>query len=261
MKAFSNWENTMKKMPGLTQRHALGITAITIVIVYIIWNIRELNFILYPHQLFNTYVHESGHALAALLTGGQVGSFSVSFDTSGVTRSSGGWRWLILPAGYLGSGLFGSLLFYTINRFHGLINSIAVALGVAMASFTVLFSGGDILALVIGVGMGMALLALGLKSHPFFSMLLLNILAVSTALTACFDLRYLMSATDASNGIVMNDVAAFSRTITPLIPPIVIAILWAGIALIMFGMALYYGAWKVLREEIEASYANLSNKR
>jgi hypothetical protein len=247
-------------MPELSQRHALGITAIAIVIVYILWNIPQLDFILYPLRLFNTYVHESGHALAALLTGGDVGNFSVSFDTSGVTQTAGGWRWLILPAGYLGSGLFGSALFFMVNRFPGLINSLAVALGVALASFTVIFSR-DPLALAIGVFMGMLLLGMGLKAHPFFTMLLLNVLAVSTALNAFFDLRYLIGATDASNGIVLNDVAAFSRNVTPLIPPVVIAVLWAGIALIMFAMALYYGAWKPLRKEIEMSYANLAAKR
>ena len=251
----------MKNLPELNQRHALGISAITLVIVYILWNIPQLSFILYPLSLFNTYVHESGHALAALLTGGNVGSFSVSFDTSGVTQTAGGWRWLILPAGYLGSGFFGSLLFYTVNRFPKLINSIAVALGVAMAAFTVIFSGGDFLALLIGVGMGMALLALGLKAHPFFTMLLLNVLAVSTALNAFFDLRYIMSATDASNGDVLNDVAAFSRNVTPLIPPVVIAVIWAGIAVLMFAMALYYGAWKPLRSEIEASYETIVRRK
>lgn len=250
----------MTKMPELTQRHALGISAITIVIVYIIWNIPQLSFILYPLSLFNTYVHESGHAIAALLTGGDVGNFSVSFDTSGVTQTAGGWRWLILPAGYLGSGLFGSLLFYTVNRFPRLINSISVALGVAMAAFTVIFSR-DPLALMIGVFMGMGLLGLGLKSHPFFTMLLLNVLAVSTALNAFFDLRYLMGATDASNGPVLNDVASFARNVTPFIPPFLIALLWAGIALIMFALALYYGAWKPLQKEIEMSYANLTRKK
>lgn len=250
----------MKNLPQLNQRHALLITAITIVIVYVIWNIPQLNFLLYPLVLFNTFVHESGHAIAALLTGGDVHNFSVSFDTSGLTTTAGGWRWLILPAGYLGAAFFGSLLFYTVNRFPKLINSIAVSLGVAMAAFTVLFSR-DLLALSIGVFMGMLLMALGLKAHPFFTMLILNVLAVSTALNAFFDLRYLIFVTDASNGEVMNDVAAFSRSVTPFLPPIVIAITWAAISLVSFGMALYYGVWKPLRSEIDSSYESIMRRK
>lgn len=250
----------MKTMPQLNQRHALAITAITILIVYIIWNIPQLDFLLYPLVLFNTYVHESGHALAALLTGGDVHNFSVAFDTSGLTTTAGGWRWLILPAGYLGAAFFGSLLFYTVNRFPKLISSIAVSLGVAMAAFTVLFSR-DLLALSIGVFMGMLLMALGLKAHPFFTMLILNILGVSTALNAFFDLRYLIFVSDASNGQVMNDVAAFAQNVTPFVPPLVIAITWAAIAVLMFAIAVYYGVWKPLRSEIDSSYESIMRRK
>ena len=41
--------------------------------------------LLYPLRLFITFVHESGHALAFTLTGGDVQSLAVHPDTSGVT--------------------------------------------------------------------------------------------------------------------------------------------------------------------------------
>ena len=49
-----------------------------------------------------TLVHELSHGLAALLTGGRFVQFTITPDASGLATSAGGWRWLIIPAGYLG---------------------------------------------------------------------------------------------------------------------------------------------------------------
>src|ERR1044071_2305533 len=63
----------------------------------------------YPFQLFVTFIHEGGHALAAVLTGNSVQSLSVAIDTSGLTETitpaEGSFfsRMLISSAGYLGA--------------------------------------------------------------------------------------------------------------------------------------------------------------
>lgn len=243
--------------PKNYRRRALSMTAIAMVLVYIIWNIPALDFVLYPLQLFTTFIHEAGHALATLITGGDVVNFSIALDGSGVTTRRGGADWLIGPAGYLGAALFGSILFFTVNRFPRLTNPISIGLGVGIALFTIFFSGGSLIALLIGVGMGMAMMALGLRAHPIITMLVLNILAVSTALEAFLDLQYLVFVIDASNGSIPNDAVQFSQRVTPFIPASMVAVTWAAIAIIMFGMALYYGAWQPLRGEINSSYNTL----
>ncbi|MEO1516347.1 MAG: M50 family metallopeptidase [Bacteroidota bacterium] len=68
--------------------------------------------ILYPITLFVTFLHEFGHALGALLTGGQVINVQINEDGSGFMRSSGGSAAIILMGGYLGSAILGNLLFY-----------------------------------------------------------------------------------------------------------------------------------------------------
>lgn len=246
--------------PKNHRRQALLMTTIAMVVVYILWNIPFLATVLYPLKLFTTYVHEAGHALATILTGGQVVSFSVAFDGSGLVSRRGGTDWIIGPAGYLGAALFGSLLFYVINRFPRLVNPIAIGLGIALAVFTVFFAFGNLLALLLGVGFGMVLMAVGLRAHPIITMLMLNVLAVSTALEAFFDLRYLIFVIDASNGDIPNDAVQFSQRVTPFIPPSVIAITWAGIAIIMFNLALYYGAWRPLRSEIDDTYNTIMRR-
>lgn len=246
--------------PRNYRRQSLGMTAVAMVVVYILWNIPALDVVLYPIQLFTTYVHEASHAVATLITGGTVGSFSVALNTSGVTSSLGGIRWLILPAGYLGTALFGSVMFYVVNRFPHLTNPISVGIGLSMAIFTILFSGGNLLALLLGVGFGMLLMAIGLRANPMITMVTINILAVSCALDAFFSLRYLIFVSDASNGRVVNDAMAFSREVTPFISASITAFTWAGIAIVMFAMAFYYGVWKQLGREITDSYHSITNR-
>lgn len=65
---------------------------------------------LLPLKLLVVTFHELGHALAALLTGGEVLEVVVRWDESGHTLTSGGSRLLILSGGYLGSTLWGLLI-------------------------------------------------------------------------------------------------------------------------------------------------------
>ncbi|MEO1288867.1 MAG: hypothetical protein AAFV93_13960, partial [Chloroflexota bacterium] len=101
----------------------------------------------------------------------------------------------------------------------------------------------------------------GVRAHPIITMLVLNVLAISTALEAFFDLQYLILVIGASNGDIPNDAVQFSQRVTPFISPSVIALTWAGIAILMFGMAIYYGAWKPLNREINDTYVNITGSK
>jgi Peptidase M50B-like len=71
------------------------------------------NYLVYPLQLFATFIHEGSHVLAAVLTGSSVESLTVSPDTSGVVWSQpSGWfsQLFISCAGYLGTTAFGTFL-------------------------------------------------------------------------------------------------------------------------------------------------------
>ncbi len=66
--------------------------------------------IIYPFLIFSTFIHETSHGLAAVLTGGEVESLIVRMNGSGTTYTRGGMRFLVSSAGYLGTTLFGALL-------------------------------------------------------------------------------------------------------------------------------------------------------
>lgn len=211
-------------------------------IVYLLWNIDALDFIVYPLRLFVTFVHEAGHSGMALLTGGKVIGFSVSGDGSGLATTAGGSRALILPAGYLGAAFFGAILFYTVNSFRR-PRTIAIIIGVILLFFTVSFASvspsGEYFAMVVGVGMGLLLLGMGWKLNRSVNLLILNVLAIMTSLNAVLDLVSLVDHADICTRDVCNDAAAFSEEVAGL-PAEVWAFIWAGIAVMMVGVAVYY---------------------
>src|SRR5918998_3772208 len=114
-------------------------TALTLAL----WFIPFASVLTYPFRLFVTFIHEGGHALAAVLTGNSVQSLSVSFDTSGLTETlvaPGGFfsRFFISSAGYLGAIAFGALLLWLIrHRFKARVLLAGSAL--LIAALTVVF--------------------------------------------------------------------------------------------------------------------------
>jgi len=68
--------------------------------------------ILYPVTLLVTFLHELGHGLGTIITGGKVLEINIESNGAGVTMSQGGWRGVILMGGYIGSALLGNILFY-----------------------------------------------------------------------------------------------------------------------------------------------------
>src|SRR5580704_12259044 len=103
------------KDPELTVRPAAtksGLNALLIAcgLTVLIAYLPMASIALYPIRLFVTFVHESSHALTAILTGGRVSEIVIHPDASGFTLTSGGFEPAIASAGYLGATAFGALL-------------------------------------------------------------------------------------------------------------------------------------------------------
>ena len=229
------------------RRRALLIACIAGVIVFVLWNIPQISqAILYPFHLFVTYVHEAGHGTMALLTGGHFLGFEIFADGSGQALTAGGSRLLILPAGYLGAALFGAVLFYLTNtgRYS---RSISIALGIGLLIFSIIFGRFSITAFVVGAAFAAVLIVIGWKASRDINILVLNILAILTALNAVLDLFFLVNNSTAALGDVRNDAAAFSAGVFPLIPGAVWALLWALLAITMLGLAIWFSVIHPMR--------------
>src|SRR5437762_7411140 len=84
-----------------------------------LWFVPFAEILSYPFRIFVTFIHEGGHALAALATGNSVQSLSVAMNASGETYTTQGGMFaqmLVASAGYLGSMAFGALLLVLIRK-------------------------------------------------------------------------------------------------------------------------------------------------
>ncbi|MBK8026701.1 MAG: M50 family metallopeptidase [Chloroflexi bacterium] len=224
---------------ALFRQRALVTALAAAVIIFIVWNIPALSGVLYPFRLFVTFVHETGHGLAALISGGHFEGFVIQQNGGGFALTSGGTRALILPAGYLGAALFGAVVFYLTNTLP-YPRSISLGLAVLLGLVTFLYTDLLSLAFLVGLGMAAVLVLLWRYADRGVNMLALNLLAILTGLNAVLDLVSLTGNAHISAGPLRNDAAAFSAEIAPLVPATVWALLWAAIAIILVGGAIYF---------------------
>jgi hypothetical protein len=203
----------------------------------------------YPFKLFVTFIHEGGHALAAVLTGNSVRSLSVNIDTSGLTETlvaPGGLfsQLFISSAGYLAAISFGALLLWLVRH---RVKARAVLAGSALviAGLTAVFGFFVPLTnfslqpftvaagLAISVGLLAAAKYLPLRAANF----LVGFLAVQCVLNAIFDLKDLALISLTSNARTdAGNMAAATH-----VPAIIWAMVWAvaGFLIVSFALRAY----------------------
>lgn len=154
-------------------------------LAWFFWN----SILLAPLRVLVVVFHEAGHALAALLTGGSVVSITVGPNEGGRTMTMGGWRFLILNGGYLGSLATGLALLGLVRkpgRGRLVLGGLAVLLwGAALLWFRPVFSFGFAYALAAGLGLGL----LAAKGPEPMLETLARFLGVFSVLYALFDIR------------------------------------------------------------------------
>lgn len=216
-------------------------------VVYFLWNSEELSVLLAPLRLLVTFIHETGHALMAIATGGELSEFVVSPNGAGFVRINGGNPALIAPAGYLGAALFGAWLFVANNRLRS-PQALAYLLGAAAVVFSGLLfyfdqlaatpwrGEGSGLAILIGVGAGGALLLLGWVAPARLVRWLLLLVAMCCSLEALLDISAIAQDA-ASESMPGSDMHQFAR-ITNMLDARSWALIWLAIALAIFALAL-----------------------
>ena len=108
----------------------------------VLWFIPYAEILTYPFRIFVTFIHEGGHAIAALLTGNSVASLSVAPNASGETYTTYGGLFsqtLISSAGYIGAMSFGALLLVLIRKAIQ-ARIVLLASGVLIFALTMIFS-------------------------------------------------------------------------------------------------------------------------
>jgi hypothetical protein len=88
--------------------------------------------LLYPIIWLVAFLHETGHALFALASGGEVLSLQINPNGSGLTTTRGGSVSLILLGGYVGSAILGNILLYVGFKRHSWSQTALLSLAVLM---------------------------------------------------------------------------------------------------------------------------------
>lgn len=199
----------------------------------------------YPFRLMTTLVHELGHGLAALLTGGEFLRFVVFPDGSGLAYTAGGLRLLIIPAGYVGVALAGAALI-ALGRGARSSRIALGALGAALALLTLRYALptllsaqllGGLLTLLAGVGLGALLLLAAWRAGGAWSLFMLNLIAFHLGLSAFGDLWMLFGITTTAGLGSRSDATSMAEL--TLIPAPIWAVLWALLAAAILGWTLW----------------------
>lgn len=215
----------------------------------LLWFIPFAELLTYPFRIFVTFIHEGGHALAALLTGNSVGSLSVAMDGSGETYATSGGvgsQLFIASAGYLGSMSFGALLLILIRKAVSarlilfgsaiLISILTLIFGVLKPIFGYGALTGVPFTLAAGVFLTLALLAVTTLAGRRVATFSVSLLAVQCILNAILDLKTVLFLSSPFAAQVPTDAVTMSRATG--LPALLWAIIWIGLAVVILMLAL-----------------------
>lgn len=142
--------------------------------------------LVYPVKIFVVFLHETSHALVALLSGGKVLNLEFDMLEGGSTFTEGGNRFLVLNAGYVGSMIWGGLILIIASRTN-LDRALTVIIGFVLCVVTFLYVKNSF-AEIFGYIAGLVAMIAGLTTGSIFCEALLIHIGVTSCCYALFDI-------------------------------------------------------------------------
>jgi len=216
-----------------------------------LWFIPFAEILSYPFRIFVTFIHEGGHAIAALLTGNSVQSLSVAMNASGETYTTQGGlfsQMLVSSAGYLGAMTYGALLLVLIRRSVAarivLLGSAVVVLALTTIFGVVkpIFAGtwaslsGLPFTLIAGVLLSAGLFAVARFASARVATFLVSLLAVQCVLNALLDLKNVFFLSTPFATTVPTD--ALNMANATGIPALFWSVIWIVASVLILAVAL-----------------------
>jgi hypothetical protein len=221
------------------------------VISIVLWFIPFAELVTYPFRIFVTFIHEGGHAIAALLTGNSVESLSIATNASGETYTSQGGtlsQMFVASAGYLGSMAFGAMLLVLIRK---AIAARVVLLGSAVLVFALTLIYGLIkpalsgvvssalpFTILAGTILTLGLIAVARYASARVTTFFVSFLAVQCILNALLDLKTVFFLSTPFAPSVPTDAVNMANATG--IPAFVWAVVWIGIAVGILAVAMRF---------------------
>jgi hypothetical protein len=220
---------------------------IILFLTLIIVKIPALSLIFMPLNQFSTLIHELSHAIATVLTGGQVTGMTIVPDGmghGGLTMSHGGLRFLVVQAGYLGTTLFGCAL-VALSKNPKFSKMILQGLALMTLLSTVFFIGPgifsasfiqSIMSFIVGLLLTGGIYYAGTKLKYSQAHWLLLFLAINVAMDSLNSIWVVI-------GSSLNPFAAYSDATTMqnnfFLPAIFWSLLWAGTSVAMLSFTIW----------------------
>jgi hypothetical protein len=215
----------------------------------VLWFIPYAELLTYPFRIFVTFIHEGGHAIAALLTGNSVHGLSVAMNASGETYTTLGGTFsqmFVSSAGYIGSMAFGALLLILIRKAVAarvvligsaiLIVALTLIYGVIKPVATWGVLSGIPFTLFAGTFLAAGLVALATFAGPRVASFFVSFLAVQCVLNALIDLKTIFFLSSPFEPSVPTDAVNMANATG--IPAFFWAITWIGLAFVILWIAM-----------------------
>ncbi len=163
----------------------LGGLLALMLLVALLWN----TVLVYPLKILVVFFHELSHGLAAVATGGSIERISLVREEGGLCVTSGGSRFLITSAGYLGSLVWGGAILVLAARTkhdkHILGSLGGLIILAALVYVRPVLSFGFVYCLISGA----AMLAIAVYLWPAVSDYLLKVTGLTSCLYAILDIK------------------------------------------------------------------------
>src|SRR5215217_3711573 len=208
----------------------------------VLWFIPYAEFLTYPFRIFVTFIHEGGHAVAALLTGNTVASLSINPNASGETYTTQGGlisQFLISSAGYLGAMGFGALLLILIRKTIAarivllgsgiLIFALTMIFGLIKPIFSMSGWSGIPFTLLAGIAISVGLVLIARFASARVATFFVSFLAVQCVLNALFDLKTVFFLSSPFGPTVPTDAVNMAQATG--FPAIFWTVIWIALAL------------------------------
>jgi hypothetical protein len=161
---------------------SIFILTLSIVLVIVLWTTP----VLYPLKLLVVFFHESSHALATIFSGGEVAQLVLLKEQGGYVLSRGGSRFLVLNAGYLGSLLWGVILYLWGARTR--YDKAALTILGIIIGFITLWFAGSFFTILFGVLTGLVLVLAARYLSPDVSDFILRLIGLTSILYVPLDI-------------------------------------------------------------------------
>lgn len=185
--------------------------------------------VIYPLKIFVVLLHEVSHAVALLGTGGVVDHITLDPRQGGATLGAGGWPFVTLSAGYLGSLLFGALLVKGAQWKRVSAGTLLSFVGGAVLALTAIYVRNPF-GLAFGLLFGGTLVFSGRKLPAVWSRRLTMALGLTSVLYAILDIK-----SDILDRPGLRSDAYMLAELTG-VPTVAWGVLWIALALVAAGL-------------------------